>query len=69
MEQQGADGFGFGRNRLQLVHRHAAPESYLMWRDCGVYCTAQGAGSLTFACEETPTAALNANILILEVAG
>lgn len=46
-----------------------APESYLMWRDCGVYCTAQGAGSLTFACEETPTAALNANILILEVAG
>ena len=44
------------------------PACYLAWQDANVYCSAQSAGSLTFACEDTPTAALTANVLIVEVA-
>lgn len=36
------------------------------YRNWGVRCTAQGAGTLTFGCEITPTAALKVNVLILE---
>lgn len=43
----------------------AAPDSYIAYADAGVHCTAQGAGTLTFTCEETPTEALTANVLIL----
>ena len=44
------------------------PSCYLAWQDANVYCSAQSAGSLTFACDDTPTAALTANVLIVEVA-
>lgn len=44
-----------------------APGSHTAWLDAGVYCTAQGAGTLAFACEDTPTAELTANVLIVEV--
>ena len=43
----------------------AAPDSYIAYAEAGVRCTAQGANTLTFACEETPTVALTANVLIL----
>ena len=42
-----------------------APDSHDAWLDAGVYCSAQGAGTLTFACDTVPTAALTANIVIL----
>lgn len=42
-----------------------APASHDAWLDAGVYCSAQGAGTLTFTCESVPTAALTANIVIL----
>ena len=42
-----------------------APASHDAWLDAGVYCSAQGAGTLTFACDTVPTAALTANIVIL----
>lgn len=42
-----------------------APASFLTWRNCGVRCTAQAAGSLTFAAESATGAALTANIVIL----
>lgn len=45
-----------------------APSSHTAWLDAGVYCSAQGAGTLTFACEDTPTGDLTANVLIVEVA-
>lgn len=43
----------------------AAPDSYIAYAEAGVRCTAQGANTLTFACEDTPTSALTANVLIL----
>ena len=43
----------------------AAPDSYMAYAEAGVRCTAQGAGTLTFACEAVPTADVSANVLIL----
>ena len=43
----------------------AAPGSYMAYAESGVRCTAQGAGTLTFACETVPTADVAANVLIL----
>ena len=43
----------------------AAPASYTASAEAGVRCTAQGAGTLTFACETVPTADVAANVLIL----
>ena len=42
-----------------------APASHDAWLDAGVYCSAQGAGTLTFTCDTVPTQALTANIVIL----
>ena len=43
----------------------AAPDSYMAYAEAGVRCTAQGAGTLTFACETVPTADVAANVLII----
>lgn len=43
----------------------AAPDSYMAYAEAGVRCTAQGAGTLTFACETVPSVDLTANALIL----
>ena len=43
----------------------AAPDSYMAYAEAGVRCTAQGAGTLTFACETVPTDNVAANVLIL----
>ena len=43
----------------------AAPDSYMAYAKAGVRCTAQGAGTLTFACETVPTADVEANVLII----
>ena len=43
----------------------ASPDSYMAYAEAGVRCTAQGAGTLTFACETVPTADVAANVLIL----
>lgn len=33
--------------------------------EAGVYCSAQGAGTLTFVCEDVPSVSLNVNIQII----
>lgn len=43
----------------------AAPASRTVWNDAEVYCSAQGAGTLTFACSSTPAADVTANVVIL----
>ena len=43
----------------------AAPDSYMAYAEAVVRCTAQGAGTLTFACETVPTADVAANVLIM----
>ena len=42
----------------------AAPASYLSYGEFGVYCSAQGAGILTFTCDSTPDVNLTVNVLI-----
>ena len=42
-----------------------APTDAADWAAAGIVCTAQGAGTLTFSCETTPTSALTANVIIL----
>ena len=40
-----------------------APTSHVAYCDAGVYCSAQGSGTLTFTCDEVPESALTVNIL------
>ena len=42
-----------------------APASIADWQSAGVYCSAQGSGTLTFTCSSTPSASLTVNVLIL----
>ena len=43
-----------------------APETYMAYVDSVVYCTAQGDGYLSFACDEVPEENVAANVLILK---
>ena len=43
-----------------------APDSYTACLEAGVYCSGQGAGTLTFTCSTAPSASVTYNILILE---
>jgi hypothetical protein len=43
-----------------------APASIAAWAAAGVYCSAQGAGTLTFTCTTAPTVALTANVMAFE---
>lgn len=45
----------------------ADPASVEEYGACGVICTTQGAGTLTFTCKYTPTNDLDINIVILGV--
>lgn len=42
-----------------------APESHTAYGEAGVYCSAQGDGTLTFTCTVTPKDNLTVNVLIL----
>lgn len=42
-----------------------AAESYVAWAECMIRATAQGDGTLTFACEDMPGETINVNILIV----
>lgn len=48
-----------------LVTVAPAPASRKAYLEADVYCSAQGAGTLTFACEEVPSANLDVNIQII----
>lgn len=40
-----------------------APASRVVYGDCGVQCTGQGSGTLTFTALSTPTSALTVNVV------
>lgn len=42
-----------------------APASIEAWQSSGVYCSAQGSGTLTFTCKSTPTASIDVNVLVI----
>lgn len=44
----------------------AAPASYTEYAECMIRCTAQGSGTLTFACEEVPVNDIGVNIIIFD---
>lgn len=46
-----------------------APASKSAYVAADIYCTAQGAGSLTFACTTTPTEAVTVNVMIIDGGG
>lgn len=54
-----------GVTAVNTVIVTASPASYEHYNECAVRCIAQGDGTLTFACTDTPTAGLTANVLIL----
>lgn len=43
-----------------------APTSRAAYTAADIYCTAQGAGTLTFACTTTPTAAVTVNVMVID---
>lgn len=42
-----------------------APASYSAYASAGIYCSAQGAGTLTFTCDTVPTTAITVNVMIM----
>ena len=48
-----------------VVQATYAPACRAAWIDADVYCSAQGAGTLTFTCDTVPTAALTASVVII----
>ena len=42
-----------------------APSSIEDYADWGVYCSAQGSGTLTFTCSDTPSSDITVNVLII----
>lgn len=51
-------------NHVIVSPAEASRESYA---ECGVRCTAQAAGKLTFKCDTAPTAALSVNVLCINL--
>lgn len=43
----------------------AAPASQTVYSACGIVCSAQGAGTLTFTCDSVPTTGVTVNVLII----
>ena len=41
-----------------------APASTSAWAAAGIYCSAQGAGTLTFTCSTAPSEAVTANVMV-----
>lgn len=42
-----------------------APANISTYADCGVYCSAQGSGTLTFKCDTVPSGSITVNVLIM----
>ena len=42
-----------------------APSDIADYADCGVYCSAQGSGTLTFGCDKAPSGDIVVNVLIM----
>lgn len=42
-----------------------APASISDYTTAGIYCSAQGSGTLTFTCDTVPTSAITVNVMIV----
>lgn len=54
---------GVTADSIVIVTPH--PDSFVVWSESMVRATAQGAGTLTFQCEEPPSIIIKANVLIV----
>lgn len=59
--------FVMGVTPTNTVIVSASPSSISDYTSAGVFCSAQGAGTLTFTCSSTPLSAITVNILIMNV--
>lgn len=55
-----------GVTATNIVIVTSAPANHITYRDNGVFCSAQGSGTLTFRCSSTPTSSLSVQALILD---
>lgn len=62
------DGVLADKNK-QAVITTAAAASLETYLDANINCSGQGDGTLTFSCEDTPSAAITVNVLILTKGG
>ena len=51
-----------------IVFVAPAGSSYTQWADNNIYCSSQGANSLSFAASTAPTAAVTVNVVVLKTA-
>lgn len=54
-----------GMTASKIVLVSPAPSSFTAYTDAGVRCSAQGSGTLSFACDSVPSSSVTVNILIL----
>lgn len=54
-----------GMTASKIVLVSPAPASFTAYTDAGVRCSAQGSGTLSFACDSVPSSSVTVNILIL----
>lgn len=59
--------FVMGVTPTNTVIISAAPSSIGNYTSAGVFCSAQGAGTLTFTCSSTPSSTITVNVLIIGV--
>ena len=59
--------FIMGVTPTNTVIVSASPSSISDYTSAGVFCSAQGAGTLTFTCSSTPLSAITVNILVMNV--
>lgn len=45
------------------------PSNHAAYAEAGIYCYAQGDGTLSFKCEDVPTISLSVNVVLLGVSG
>lgn len=45
------------------------PSNHAAYAEAGIYCYAQGDGTLSFKCDDVPTISLSANVVLLGVSG
>lgn len=54
-----------GMTASKIVLVSPDPVSFTAYTDAGVRCSAQGSGTLSFACDSVPSSSVTVNILIL----
>lgn len=55
-----------GMTASKIVLVSPAPASFSVYTDAGVRCSAQGSGTLSFACDSVPSSSVTVNIIMID---